>query len=265
MGVVTYNNIGGFGRLGNQMFQIASTIGIALDNDIDYCFNHWVCRYTGSDFNHYMEEPLPKGGLTPPIQHKQENNFGYTPIKLDKNTNYMLFGYFQSEKYFKHHRKHILERFSLNEAHLNQLKEKYGDILDNSCSLHIRRGDYINSQNQHTLLDLGYYRRAISELYGDDLDGVNVLIFSDDIKWCKQNLDIPKANVHYISNNVDILDMFLMSLCTNNIIANSSFSWWGAWLNQNENKKVVAPKNWFGPHNSHLPTKDLLCEDWIII
>lgn len=263
--MVTYNELGHFGRLGNQMFQIASTIGISLDNGQDYYFNKWVCNYTKTDFNSYMETPLSFGVLGQPIKYMREQDFGYNPIKLDKGINYVLFGYFQSEKYFKHYKDHILETFRMGDTHLNTLKEKYGEILKNSCSLHIRRGDYIKLQGKHTLIQLDYYSKGLKNIYGDDMDDVNVLVFSDDIKWCKENLQIPKGNLHFIDNNKDIMDLYLMSLCDNNIIANSSFSWWGAWLNLNKVKKVVAPKNWFGPNNSHLPTKDLLCDGWVII
>ncbi len=263
--MVTYSNLGHFGRLGNQMFQIASTIGIALDNGSEYCFNRWICSYTSSNFNNFMKTPLNSGTLRKPISHIQEHGFNHTKLVLNKDINYKLFGYFQSEKYFKHHRGHILNVFTLGDNYLSKLEEKYSDILENSCSLHIRRGDYIGLQDHHTLVGVEYYKKALHNIYGDDLSKVNILVFSDDIRWCKESLQIPNTNIHFIANNIDIMDLYLMSLCTNNIIANSSFSWWGAWLNQNEDKKVVAPKNWFGPHNSHLPTKDLLCEDWIII
>lgn len=266
MGVVTYNNIGGFGRLGNQMFQIASTIGISLENGLDYGFNPWVCKYTKINFNDYIKKPLKSLNLNNnPIVDISERNFGYSPILLEQSKNYRLHGYFQSEKYFKKHKEHIYNVFELSEDHMKNILEKYKNILTNSCSLHIRRGDYIGLQSRHTLIGLDYYINSLNKIYGDNIGGANLLIFSDDIEWCKKNINIEGANIHFIQGNVSIIDMYLISLCDNNIIANSSFSWWGAWLNKNDSKTVVAPKNWFGPHNSHLPTKDLFCEGWIVL
>jgi hypothetical protein len=89
------------------------------------------------------------------------------------------------------------------------------------------------------------------------------LIFSDDIQWCKQNFPEMK-NFVYIEGQKDYEDFLLMSLCNHNIICNSSFSWWAAWINQNSNKIVIAPKKWFGPAYSHFDTKDLYCDGWIL-
>lgn len=265
MGRVTYNGLGTMGRLGNQMFQIATTIGVGMDNGLNYYFNDWKCSYTHSDFNEFMENKLINDPTGKMEFNYQEPGFGYNKIELESNFNYGLKGYFQSEKYFKKHRDLILETFRLSEDFKNILKGKYWDILDNSCSLHIRRGDYIDKQDYHPLVSLEYYKDALKEIYGNDFINVNILVFSDDIKWCKENLLIENANVHYITNNVDILDLYLMTMCDNNIIANSSFSWWGAWLNQNDNKKVVAPKAWFGTKQTNLKTNDLYCDGWVKI
>ena len=112
--------------------------------------------------------------------------------------------------------------------------------------------------NFHPQQSLDYYKQAI-ETVGPDKTFV---IFSDDIEWCKQNLDFIGSKF-FISGNKDYEDMYLMSLCNNNIITNSTFSWWGAWLNKNENKIVISPKIWFGKNNSHLDTSDLYCDKWI--
>lgn len=264
--MVTYGNLGQFGRLGNQMFQIASTIGLAKGNGLDYGFDFWYCRHTNKDYNFYMKNPLKKLNIDTNKKtiNIQETGFEYQKIELKEDFNYVLHGYFQSENYFKNHTEYIKNVFELKPEYIDHIIKKYGDNLNNSCSLHIRRGDYVGLQNFHTLIDYSYYKNAVSKIYGENLKGVNLLIFSDDITWCKNNINFGDANIFYIENNLDIIDMYLMSLCDNNIIANSSFSWWGAWLNKNPSKKVVAPKQWFGPHNSHLITKDLYCEKWIV-
>ena len=265
MGSVTYNGLGTMGRLGNQMFQIAATIGAAIDNDLDYYFKDWKCGYTHSDFNEFMKNKLKNDPTGNSEVQYQEPGFSYSKINLNPNLNYGLRGYFQSEKYFKNHKDLILKTFELSDDFKNVLRSKYGKILSNSCSLHVRRGDYVSKQDYHPLVPLDYYQRALNEIYGDDLTSVNILVFSDDIKWCKENIKINDTNINYITNNIDILDLYLMTMCDNNIIANSSFSWWGAWLNENENKKIIAPKTWFGTKQTNLQTNDLYCKGWIQI
>ena len=140
------------------------------------------------------------------------------------------------------------------------MNEKYKSLFNkNTVSLHIRRGDYVNLSDHHLLLDISYYKNAVNMFKNIE----KVVVFSDDIEWCKENLDI--KNTEFIENETDIVDLYLMSQCTHNIIANSSFSWWGAWLNKNDNKKVIAPKKWFGPKRNDLNDKDIIPETWIRI
>jgi len=107
---------------------------------------------------------------------------------------------------------------------------------------------------------MDYYRNAISYMKNK---GVNIFyIFSDDIEWCKGHFSYIDEII-YVEGNINIKDLALMSICKNNIIANSSFSWWGAWLNKNDDKIVIAPSTWFGPSKKGFITEDLYCEDWI--
>ena len=169
----------------------------------------------------------------------------------------MLHGFFQSEKYFHHNRKKILEYFKPTLEIKNQLMDKCNDLLSGkTCSVHVRRGDYLKFPKEHPTLQPEYYYNSFNE-FDDD---TTFLMFSDDIEWCKEN--IKGYNIHYIDESLDFLNIYLMSLCDNNIIANSSFSWWGAWLNENPEKKVIAPKIWFG-ENKKLETKDIIPESWI--
>lgn len=260
MGDITYNNLGHFGRLGNQMFQIGATIGIALSNGKTYSFPKWRCNYTNKYYEKYFKETLPLNTIPSRLQ-VQEGNFSYTNVSLPPNGNFNLNGYYQSEKYFIEHRDEVIKYYTLNDEYTKPILDKYD--FTNSCSIHIRRGDYKNLQQFHTLLDVNYYQGAINNIYGSEFSNVKFYIFSDDISWCKENIILP--NVIYVEGNEDVIDMYMMSKCENNIIANSSFSWWGAWLNTNKNKRVVAPKNWFGPNNQHLSTNDLCCDGWIEI
>jgi hypothetical protein len=125
-------------------------------------------------------------------------------------------------------------------------------------ALHIRRTDYITNPN-HTVLELSYYEEALKQF-----DDCEVLVFSDDPVWCNQQKLFSDDRFLIADGNTNYVDLCLMTLCSGHIIANSSFSWWGAWLSNS--KKVVAPSGWFiGSDNEHLDTKDIIPETWIVI
>jgi hypothetical protein len=261
---LTYINLGKNGRLGNQMFQIASTIGVALKNKIDYYFPDWVCHESKVEYHKFFSKKLPTLNFNNQIINIFETQFNYKDIKInDHNKIYSLNGYFQSEKYFKEYENTIRSYFTPIEEIQLEVDLKYGKILKNSCSIHIRRGDYLGQMSHHPIQLLEYYHKGVEKIYGKNIDNINFLIFSDDIDWCKKNIILP--NIHFIENNINIIDMFLMSKCENNIIANSSFSWWGAWLNKNKNKKIIAPKKWFGESLSHHNTDDIIPKEWVVI
>jgi hypothetical protein len=124
-------------------------------------------------------------------------------------------------------------------------------------SIHVRRGDYLHQQYHHPICSAEYYSQAIDLIN----ENIPIVIFSDDINWCKENI---KADF-YIENNKNYEDLYLMTKAKHNIIANSSFSWWGAWLNKNPDKIVVAPGIWFGEGYLHLDLSDLIPEEWKVI
>ena len=189
----------------------------------------------------------------------QENGFSYSKIPYSRDL--CIYGYFQSEKYFIHNKDYIRNLFAIDKKTYTKLLDKYNNILVDGAlvSLHVRRGDYLNTPDYHPTCTLEYYCDAM-ELFSD----ATYLIFSDDILWCKLNLPLGHKYI-FVEGNKDYEDLYLMSMCHHNIVANSSFSWWGAWLNENENKKVIAPRNWFGPAASHLDTKDIYCKNWKIL
>jgi hypothetical protein len=165
--------------------------------------------------------------------------------------NTYLDGFWQSEEYFKGIRANLLAEFVPKEATgPENLAWIHKMISCESVSLHIRRGDYITSlsaQQHHGNLDISYYQRAVRVVKDYCSKEIEIFVFSDDLEWCKENLTFDEQ-MHFVdSNQVKNFywDMFLMSRCRHNIIANSSFSWWAAWLNQNEKKCVVAPIHWF--------------------
>lgn len=255
--MISCNLIGG---LGNKMFQIATTYSLGVDNNTESQFITTNASNAHGHINTYTNNIFRNVNFGKPelTVRYQEPFFHYNRIPFSDKL--LLLGYFQSEKYFKNNRDKILELFSIDEESKKIIEDKYGDILKGeTCSLHVRRGDYLNLQNYHPICSLEYYKESI-DIIGD----VTYLVFSNDIEWCKNNFSEFDCKFIYISDNPDYIDVWLMSLCKNNIIANSSFSWWGAWLNENNNKKVISPNTWFGVNNSHLQTIDLYCDGWII-
>ena len=202
--------------------------------------------------------------------HYYEQSFKYYELfnQLPKET--LLEGYFQSEKYFIQIKSLLLENFKwLSPASGIKLKLIESIQAVHSVSLHIRRGDFVENKvinSFHGLCDINYYERAISEI-NNSMKNPTFFIFSDDINWAKKKFGwIP--SVIFIDHNKgkeSFWDMRLMSYCKHNIIANSSFSWWGAWLNTNKLKIVIAPKIWFNDSIINLQTEDLIPSEWLRI
>lgn len=258
--MITSNLVGG---LGNYLFQIAATYSLSLDNNDKMVYNINDVSIVHGHINTYLdnifrninftEENLPIGNVY------DEPYFNFTEITYSLNLK--LNGYYQSEKYFKHNEDKIRQLFFIDDKTNDYLIKKYDNYLtqNNTCSLHVRRGDYLRLPNHHPVCDISYYKESV-DVIGTDK---TYLIFSNDIEWCKINLDFITKKI-FIEGNSDYQDLYLMSKCDNNIIANSSFSWWGAWLNNNPNKKVIAPKKWFGRAINH-DIKDLIPNTWITL
>lgn len=178
-----------------------------------------------------------------------------------------LSGYWQSDKYFQAYAPEIRADFTFKPP-LSDRNAKLAEQICqvNAVSLHVRRGDYVNNAKAnatHGICALEYYRAAISFITGR-VNHPYFFIFSDDIAWVKDNLKIDEP-CQYVAHNQgeeSFTDMRLMSLCRHHIIANSSFSWWGAWLNPREDKIVIAPKKWFANQNN---IKDLFPQGWVTL
>ncbi len=242
------------GGLGNMLFQIAATMNFASKLGVDFSFPNLNIH-----LNYLKEETKynPNLKCIKHYEHLFENlkttntpnrikkiNFPFHYVDWEIPKDCMIEGFFQSEKYFINSRKEILKMFDL--------KPKI-----NMTSIHVRRGDYLKNPNYHTVLGGKYFDEAMSHF-----ENQKFLIFSDDIGWCRSTFTGNRFDFYEGKN--DLEEMMVMSSCEHNIISNSSFSWWGAWLNQNDKKKVIAPKNWFGP-KANLITQDIYCEKWKII
>ena len=221
----------------------------------DYSFSHRCYlskirrKIIGKKPNHIMEDE-------------------YSNTKLKKFDNIYLSGYWQGQKYLKKNDDNIKTDFKFDGT--NKLKKLLEKIKStNSVSIHFRRGDYVNNKRTnavHGVCKLDYYYNSI-KFINKNVSNPIYYILSDDIDWVKQNFKLDCHTV-YIDKNRDseyYLDMYLMSLCKHNIIANSSFSWWGAWLNKNPNKIVIAPQKWFADTVKNKRTNKIIPKEWIRI
>ena len=256
--------VGLAGGLGNYMFQIAAAYAYGKRFGKKAGFSAQQSRAVHKPILEYEKNIFNGVDLwymaSGPLRQLDERGFHYTELKDLPDDNVALSGYFQTEKYFKDCESDIRNLFMSYDVNV---KEDIKSILEtkNTCSIHVRRGDYLNSPNHHPTQNMNYYMKAIKQMPKDTV----FLIFSDDIAWCKENFpDLPEKFV-FIEGNKDYEDLYIMSHCNDNIICNSTFSWWAAWLNKNSEKKVIAPSKWFGPAYENYNTDDLYCEGWIKI
>lgn len=262
--MIGFNALGKLGRLGNQMFQFAALKGIARNRGVQFCVppseqkDEWNDHQLFIPFKLKNTSPLNvqyidfgRPTIAEGCFHFNEKVFNECPDWVS------LQGFFQTEKYFKHIKDEIKGDFTFNDDILGPSLNAI-ENLDSPISLHVRRTDYTTNPN-HTALPLEYYQKALSVFSTGQ-----VIVFSDDPKWCFEQ-NIFKDDRFLISENTNqYVDMCLMTLCKRHIIANSSFSWWGAWLSKSEH--VIAPSGWFeGSNNEHLDTKDLIPDEWEMI
>ena len=282
------------GGLGNQMFQYALARHLAIrtnsvlkldisdlikkDKDLNHTLRNFELKHFNIrtviaskdeiyQFNSKKKSKLRKAFLKffphlflTSIIREKELVFNKRILKIKGNK--YLDGYWQSESYFIDIRSQILEEFTLKNIGGDNISDLVKDITNNvSVSLHIRRGDYVSNYSHYYYTQTPeYYYKAIT-LIKDKYPKIKAFIFSDDIEWAKETIKLD-IEVFFVKPNTSYEDIYLMSLCQHNIIANSSFSWWGAWLNQNLNKICIAPKNWY--KDPKIKT-DLIPKSWITL
>jgi hypothetical protein len=237
--VISFSELGKMGRLGNQCFQVAATVALALRNNDKYIFPNWEyekffnlsgCFATSIANTHTYTEP----------------HFHYAPVPYQPNMD--IRGYFQSWRYFD----------DCQDIIQNLLTPKIGyGIKYNHTSIHVRRGDYVGQPQNYISLGMDYYHKAMNIIKSK-----YYIVVSDDIEWCKKNFS--GEQFIFSEGKSPVEDLALQIACEHNIICNSSFSWWGGCLNKNPSKIVVAPNKWFGPGLPH-NTQNLLPSAWIKI
>jgi hypothetical protein len=284
--VITCNLMGG---LGNQLFQICATISYGIDTNRTIIFpysdfltvgmtrpTYWnnfltslMSFTTSNNTNKYNNHSLSS------FPRIQETGFAYTPLpNKPECMELMLSGYFQSYKYFESNKAEILSILDI-EKQQDNIRTEYPDLSSESIiiSMHFRIGDYQQLQHAHPLLPINYYDNAIRKIT-EQLNGsypIKILYFCEDNDrdLVESKIQLLKERYHYItfvhvdSSIPDWKQMLIMSCCHHNIIANSSFSWWGAYLNQHPSKMVYYPYKWFGPALAQHSTVDLTPNDWI--
>jgi hypothetical protein len=249
------------GGLGNQMFQISNALSQSWDNDAICIFN--PKSYTplqGNNTSKYVSNIFRNINFTyDELITKRHNEITWSYYEKPKlSTDTEFYGYYQSSKNFIKYKNKIIDIFSPSDEKINELKNKYPEInLENTLSLHIRRGDYINSPTIHPVISKSYVNEALN-IIGEYS---HLFIFTDDKNWVLNNLN--SENITIVQDE-DYDEMWLMSLCKNNIISNSTFSWWGSYLNKNKDKRVIAPSIWFG-NDGPKNYKDIYENTWEII
>jgi hypothetical protein len=274
------------GGLGNQMFQYAIGKNLArkrkTDHGVDivsYSLGEGITprEYSLGDF--FADPKIVHQNRTPPgrirnqlqrfypyYKRKEviEQSFLFDPNILKAPKECTLIGYWQSEKYFKEAETIIREDFKFRPSVTDGLDEIAKVINDShSVSIHFRRGDYVKNaevNSVHGLCDMDYYKAALKTLNKKYSD-LKLFVFSDDINWVANNFSTDQEMTFITQKDKAIRDMYLMSLCKHHIIANSSFSWWGAWLGTFPDKTVIAPQRWF--KTAERKTDDLLPLSWI--
>ena len=263
------------GGLGNQLFQIFSTISVALSTRKLFLFHYSDFLTTGitrptywntflQQINKYTTSDSEVLSLPKVCERCFEyDDLIFVSVNLEKNP-ICLSGYFQSYKYFERNYEYIIQLIGLRELQ-DKIREKTKINYTNSVSLHFRIGDYVSKQSHHPVMSIKYYINALSHLagkvervifFGEKEDEATIRISIQVLERKFPNLEFVRADLEE-----DWEQMLLMSVCDHNIIANSSFSWWGAYFNSNPDKTVCYPATWFGPALTH-NTKDLCPPSW---
>ena len=279
---ISYNRLGSNGRLGNQMFQYASLRGIAAYNGYDWMIPPEDVSHRD---NYGLFETFQMSNVTPQnLGISNSRNVGETTHAFDESLFYTkdnvnIDAYLQTEKYFVHIADQIREDFVFKKEYLEPCQEYISSLDSDPIFLHVRQSDNIGREQYHPILPISFFEEALSQWSED----TPCFVFTDDIDWCKQQTFFDQdrflfneSNGRYSYKTIDgtgqmqntllpQVDLCLMSLCSGAIIANSSFSWWGAWL-QGDRGKVIAPnpEKWFGSAMEHLDTSDIVPERWVI-
>jgi hypothetical protein len=250
--------------MGNQMFQYALLFSIAKTREYEFGVPY-ALKSSNPYFNFCLNDAFDNLSAKNSddahiIYHAKEKIWGYNPGIFGISDNTDIIGYFQSEKYFIDYRRQLLKEFEFKKDIQRKSLDIRSITKEPVISVHLRLGDYKNLVGKHPICTIEYYKEALSKLPEDLL----IIAFSDEPDLAKDLFDSLGRKYFITESNDQNVDMCAMTLCDYHVIANSSFSWWGAWLG--ESKKVIAPSQWFG-ESPDMPKNwsDIYCKDWIII
>lgn len=277
------------GGLGNQMFQYAIAYSLArkieceMKLDLNFFDSYKTHKYSLTFLNItalsakkfdtvHSESSKSKKFFSKLLGYNckkiiREKSLLFDPSIFELEDNIYLDGYWQSEHYFKDYAVDIRKEFSFKHSPSLANEILLGDIVaEQSVSVHIRRGDYVSDAKAnavHGTCDDEYYQRAVSYMHSKLSNKLKFYIFSDDPQWVRENMNFGESAVYVTHNDAEhnFEDLRLMSACKHHIIANSSFSWWAAWLNPSDDKIIVAPKQWF--KTTTLDSNDIVPDNWI--
>lgn len=246
------------------MYQIAATIAVAEQLQTDFVLP------TKSHAGHYGDISPDLTGFKYPFifqdvkLHNKFNQptFGYTPIPSFEEVpdDIELHGFYQAHQYFDGIRDRLINKYYKFTDKVIEDAKRY-KITPNCLGISVRRGDYIQLQHNHCVLSMDYYQAAISLPYMMDVD--EIFVFSDDIPWCKQNICLSEADtgLKFVEGNA-FTQLYLMTQMKHLILSNSTFAWWGGYLNDKKGT-IIIPDPWFGPANDHHDTSGLYCPNWV--
>jgi hypothetical protein len=248
------------GRTGNMMFEIAHAYAKSIE------YNRQLVVPNSESSSGHLEKNLFRK-LDFSIKYSNQDSyakvvdapFNYEEVKPYNDIPTIFRGYYQSEKYFKKYNQVVKDLYSPPNDFVSKALKDF-PFLGNSTvgAINVRRGDYLTMPKYHPVISSDYINEAIKHLPKCE----KILVLSDGISWCRENIKLD--NLIFVENYWDCEGIWLLSLCDHFIISNSTFSWWGAYLSRNENKKVVAPDTWFGPEIRE-KTDDIYCDNWVKI
>jgi hypothetical protein len=280
--MITFSELGRMGLFANQMFQLATLIGVSEKTghelklpreNTNHEFGQFYNLATGKTKHIYMEMQecfevpdkyfAPRAEVMGNIQQQYKEpffNFDKNIFDIPDGTD--INGFFQSDKYFRDAESTVRSVFTFKPEIQERAKRELDKIRQDVplVSIHVRRGDYVFNSGNHTVVDLDFYSDVIGKFFSDQ--PYQFVVFSDDVEWCKNAFE----GGYVIDINDARTEMCMMSMCDHHIIGNSTFSWWGAWLNPNPQKIVVAPSQWFGPNIAGKNNiMDVLPQTWFFL
>jgi hypothetical protein len=247
------------GGLGNQMFQMSHTISQSWKHNTDCVFlKKSETPGNGKQPHNYINNIYKNLKFSDEDKFDlmlRENHFNDAKINIIPNKSIKFWGYFQSSKNFLGYDEKIKSIFEPDLDFIKKIKNKYPQLNGKTTSLHIRRGDYLTITNVLPIIDKTYFDFSLKEIG----DVGQIFIFTNDKEWVENNMSYKNSII--VSDLEDYEELWMMSLCNNNILSNSSFSWWAAFLNNNKDKKIMVPSVWFGPRGEH-PHFNIFEKEW---